>query len=83
LRAEGFSCSLCVFYGGLGIRKIAIFDPKNMKKFSSCNFFTFLVIKTLDPDTGLDPDPQLEKCSIRIRIKSMRIHKPDFGTGKE
>jgi hypothetical protein len=35
-----------------------------------------LVIKT--PDTELDPDPQLVKCWIRIRIKSMRIHNPAF-----
>jgi hypothetical protein len=38
----------------------AIFDPKNIKKkFYSCNFFQFLVIKTLDSE--LDPDPQLGK----------------------
>ncbi len=33
-----------------------------------------MVIKTLDPE--LDPDPQLVKCWIRIRIKSMRIRNP-------
>jgi hypothetical protein len=43
------------------------YEVKNL----SCTIFQFLVIKTLDPE--LDPCPQLEKCWIRIRIKSMRI----------
>ncbi len=54
---EGFSCSLCVLYGGLRIKNCN-FQKDNF-------FFTFLVIKILDlkPDTGpqlrnmLDPDP--------------------------
>ncbi len=38
----------------------------------------------LDPDPLLqkmlyqEPDPQLEKCCIRIRIKSMRIWNPEI-----
>jgi hypothetical protein len=32
---------------------------KKSKKISSCNFFQFLVIQTLDLE--LDPDPELEK----------------------
>ncbi len=68
--AEGFSCSLRVLYGGLGISKLQYSIQKI--KFYSCNFFLpFLVIKTLDSE--LDPDPQ---CWIRIRIKSMWIHNP-------
>jgi hypothetical protein len=57
-------------------------DPQHWKKcnlFSSFNFFfffKFLVIKTLDPELDPDPAPQLEKCWIRIRIKSMRIRNP-------
>ncbi len=39
LKAEGFSCDLCVLYGGLRISKFVIFDPKNIKKFYRCNFF--------------------------------------------
>ncbi len=38
LRAEGFSCSLCVLYGGLGIT-IAIFIKK-YPIFFSCKFFS-------------------------------------------
>ncbi len=41
-------------------KKIAIFDPKNLKKFYSCKFFQFLAI-TLDPELDPDPDPQLGK----------------------
>jgi hypothetical protein len=58
LRAEGFSFSLKVLYGGLRISKLQ-FD---IKKY--INFFQFLAIKTLDPDwirigihpKMLDPD---------------------------
>jgi hypothetical protein len=32
-----------------------------MKKFYSCLFFLFLVIKTLDLELDTDPDPQLGK----------------------
>ncbi len=40
LRAEGFSCSLDVLYGGLGIIKLQV---------SAVFFCQILVIKTLDP----------------------------------
>ncbi len=33
LRAEGFSCSLCVLYGGLGITKLQFFIKKISKFF--------------------------------------------------
>ncbi len=52
LRAEGFSCSLDVFYGGLGISKWQFLKKKT--KFSAELIFKFLAMKTLDPD--LDPD---------------------------
>ncbi len=58
LRAAGFSCSLCVFYGGLGITKLQFFIQKISNFFFSCNFFQFS-IKTQDSE--LDPDPQLWK----------------------
>ncbi len=54
MRAEDFSCSFGVLYGGLGISKLQFFFDK--KKKSAVKFFQFLVIKTLDQD----PDPQLE-----------------------
>jgi hypothetical protein len=51
LRAEGFSCSLGVFCGGLGITKLQ-FLIKNRKLISSYTFFFILVHQTLDPDPG-------------------------------
>jgi hypothetical protein len=56
LRYEGFSCSLDVLYGGLGISKLQ-FD----KKKSAVNFVQFLVIKTLGPNPkpeSMNPDPK-------------------------
>ncbi len=46
LRAEGFSCSLDVLYGGLGISKLQFL----MQKISSFFQLYCLAIKTLDPD---------------------------------
>ncbi len=65
LRAEGFSCSLGVLYGGLGISKLQFLIKKIEKKISSYKFFSILCHQTLDPDPGsgsasrkmLDPDP--------------------------
>jgi hypothetical protein len=50
LRAEGFSCSMKVLYGGLGINKLQFLIKKISNFFSSVIFFQFLDIKTLDPD---------------------------------
>ncbi len=47
-RAEGFSCSLDVLYGGLGISKLQFFI-KRYPIFSNCKFVQYLIIKTLDP----------------------------------
>jgi hypothetical protein len=63
LRAEGFSCSLDVLCGGLGIHS-----------FSAVSFFQFLVIKSLDQDLDwhsakildpetINPDPQHWPCA--------------------
>jgi len=41
LRAEGFSCSLGVLYGGLGISKLQFFFKKIEIKFPAINFFQF------------------------------------------
>jgi hypothetical protein len=57
LRAEGFSCSLDVLHGGLGISKLK-FMIKKILHFSDVNFFYFLVIKTLDPEQDLELDPE-------------------------
>ncbi len=56
-RAEGFSCSLGVLYGGLGISKLQILDQKNIFLFSAVHFFQFWVMKP----RIRDPDPQIEK----------------------
>jgi hypothetical protein len=56
LRAEGFSCSLGVLYGGLGINKWQLLMKKIKIKFSAVNFFQFYVIK---PWIRIrDPDPE-------------------------
>jgi hypothetical protein len=41
LRAEGFSCSLGVLYGGLGISKLQILIKKIKIKILVVNFFQF------------------------------------------
>jgi hypothetical protein len=71
LRAEGFSCSWGVLYGGLGISKWQFFIKKIKIKFPAVNFFPILGHQTLDPDPG-------SGSGIRIRIKSMRIRNPDL-----
>jgi hypothetical protein len=50
LRAEGFSCSLGVLYGGLGISKLQFLIKKKEIKFPAINFFSILGHQTLDPD---------------------------------
>jgi hypothetical protein len=52
LRAEGFSCSLGVLYGGLGISKLQFLIKKIEIKFPAINFFSTLGHQTLDPDPG-------------------------------
>jgi hypothetical protein len=55
LRAEGFSCSLGVLYGGLGISKFKFLIKKIENKFPTINFFAILGHQTLDPDPYPDP----------------------------
>ncbi len=50
LRAEGFSYSWDVLYGDLGISKLQFLRKKISNFFSAVNFFTYLVIKTLNLD---------------------------------
>jgi hypothetical protein len=61
LMAEGFSCSLGVLYGGLGISKLQLLIKKIEIKFQAINFFPILGHQSLDPDPQLvkmlDPDP--------------------------
>jgi hypothetical protein len=50
---------LDVLYGGLGIRKIAIFDKKIFLVFSAVIFFPIFGLKTLAPDPeSMNPDPK-------------------------
>ncbi len=49
MRAEGFSCSVDVLSGGLGISKLQFCSKKEERKVQLF-LFQFLVIKTLDPD---------------------------------
>jgi hypothetical protein len=62
LRAEGFTCSLGVLYGGLGISKLRFLIKKIEIKFPAINFFSILGHQTLDPDPELEnmPHPELE-----------------------
>ncbi len=72
LRAEGFSRSLNVLYGGLGISTTVI----NCNFCSNINFSKFLVITTLDPKT--DPlDPNAGSGSALKPMRS-RNNKPNF-----
>jgi hypothetical protein len=52
LKAEGFSCSLGILYGGLGISKWQFFIKKIKIKFPATNFFPIFGHQTLDPDPG-------------------------------
>jgi hypothetical protein len=71
LRAEGFSWSLEVLSGGLGISNLQ-FLIKNIT-FFSCKFFYFFVIKTLDPDwIRIQIGLFSLKCWIRIRNNGKR-----------
>ncbi len=54
LRTDGFSFSLDVLYGGLGKSQLHRLKNKISFFFFSCNFFQFLVIKTLEPDRYSD-----------------------------
>ncbi len=63
MRAEGFSSSLGVLYGCLGISKLQFLIKKIKIKFLVVNFFSILDHETLDPDPGSgsgirDPDPE-------------------------
>ncbi len=57
---EGFSCSMLVLYGGLGISKLQVSNRK--KKFIALNFFQLLawILNWIRID---------QKCWIRIRIE--------------
>jgi hypothetical protein len=61
LRAEGFSCSLGVLYGGLGKGKLQFLIKKIEIKFPAIIFFPILGHQTLDLAPDPDPESQLEK----------------------
>ncbi len=50
LRAEGFSCSLDVLYGGPVLSKLQFLIKKISNFLSFVIFFQLLATKTLDPD---------------------------------
>ncbi len=60
LNAVGFSCSLEVLHGGLGINSYTVLHFFAAKyEFNNCQILQFLVIKSLDPDlTETNADPQ-------------------------
>ncbi len=60
MRAEGFSCSLCVLYGGLGITKLQFLINKINKKNSSMGIKSWIKLDQ-DPDPYPHPDQQLRK----------------------
>ena len=66
LRVDGFSCSLDVLYGGLGIIKLLCFIKKYKFSFS-CTFFTVFGHK--NPGSGWIRIRIDLKCWIRIRIR--------------
>jgi hypothetical protein len=66
---------LGALYRGQGISKLQ-FLIKKYKFFSAVNFFSNSGHQTLDPELDQDPDPQLKKCWIRIRIKLTRVSNP-------
>jgi hypothetical protein len=75
LRAEGFSCSLCVLYKGLGISKLLFLIKKNIRIISAVKVFKFLVIKkpgsgyAIRNKLGPDPDPHLINADPKHRDK--------------
>jgi hypothetical protein len=82
LRAEGFYCNLdgSPSHGGLGIKKIAIFEEKIgllSKKnytFFRCKMLKILVIKTPDPDpfeTNADP----QHCFYYFFLEQLKQNK--------
>jgi hypothetical protein len=57
LRAEGFSRSLDVLYGGLGIGKLQFLVKKSIKFFFSSKFSQIFGYQ--NRESGLDPDLDL------------------------
>jgi hypothetical protein len=58
-RAEGFSYSLDVLNGGLGISKQQFLIIKISNLYTAVHFFLFLVMKTLEPDPeSINPNPK-------------------------
>ncbi len=65
LRAEGFSCSLGVLYGGLGISKFQFLIKRIEIKFPAINFFNFW---SSNPGSGSgirNPDPESGSAIIK------------------
>jgi len=70
LREGGLFCNLDVLYGGLGIGKLKFLIQIII--FPAVNFFHFLVIKILDPNSiriRIGIHYSTLKCLIRMRIR--------------
>jgi hypothetical protein len=85
LRAEGFSCSLCVLYGGLGIT-ILQFLSKKYPNFFSCKLFSIFDHQNPGFRTGSGSGSAIRKNALnqcgptrifefgyRIRGKKFRV----------
>ncbi len=73
MRAEGFSCSLGVLYGGLGIDKLQFLIKTIKIKISSCKVSSILGHQTLDPDPGSGSDIR-KNAGSRSVSRSALIH---------
>ncbi len=63
MRAEGFSCSLCVLYGGLWITKLLFFFNKTGLRIR----FHFIRIRIRHFRLNTDPEPDTDPDPIRIQ----------------
>jgi hypothetical protein len=81
--AEGFSCSLCVLYGGLGMSKLQLFIQK-ISNFFSCKFFSS-IFGHQNPGFGTGSGSAIRKNagSALNQCGSTTLHKlsPHLGGG--
>jgi hypothetical protein len=86
LRAEGFSCSLDVLYGGLGICKLQFLIKKILNFFSSCKFFSIFIHRNPGIRTGIQPkmlDPDPESGSKHCLGSNIRVVQGPLFTHQE
>jgi hypothetical protein len=82
-RTEGFSCSLGVLYGGLGVSKFKFLIQRKYQNFFSCKLF-YLVGNVVEAGYGVQipehSQPDLYIKSIKIILIPRRLghHKMEF-----